>query len=537
MTHTSDSYRKLYEFSQALHAHHHDLNATFQTILQHTAQSVNASQGCLVTFNDQTQIEHVYVWGTPSTEGLTPEVWEMLMKRGVVGHVYHGDRVVVIRNLRTDPRWMSVPDLAALPQQGSAISLPLNKGRFVFGVLLLLHPEIDYFSRGRMDLLSEFAQTASLAASNALDLQAARHNDTRYISLFEEAIVPILLTDLHGFIMDVNHEACRFLGFQKGDLLRVPVEDVHIKAVEQQRIAELMGNDASHFPTTMYDVDGHAVPVRVRVRLVKRDGRSLIEWVIQDMSTQVELDQLRNDLSAMIYHDLRGPLTAILGSIYKLGQVLQNHENPAVLKLLHIGLRSTRQLQQMVESLLDIQRMEEGKSILNRQTVEAQVLVGDAVQLVQPLAQDAEQVLTFDVNRDFPLLHIDSDMMIRVLINLMENAVKYTPTGGSIHLKATYDETHATFTISDSGPGIPPDKKASIFEKFSRVNYQDAPKGVGLGLAFCRLAVEAHGGNIWVESELGKGSDFIVRLPITSIPALPPQADKRKTTTRLATTA
>src|SRR5215207_8870528 len=143
MTLQSDSYRCLYDFSRTLHSLNHDLNATFQAILQHTAQSVKASQGCLVTFNDQTQIEHVYVWGAPTTEGLKPEIWETLMKRGVVGHVYHGDRVVVIRNLRTDPRWMSLPELDAMPQQGSAISLPLNKGRFVFGVLLLLHPEID----------------------------------------------------------------------------------------------------------------------------------------------------------------------------------------------------------------------------------------------------------------------------------------------------------------------------------------------------------------------------------------------------------
>jgi len=160
MTQHTDPYRSLYEFSQTLHTLNHDLNATFQAILQHTAQSVNAGQGCLVTFNDQTQIEHVYVCGAPKTEGLTSEIWETLMKRGVVGHVYHGDRVVVIRNLRTDPRWMSLPALDALPQQGSAISLPLNKGRFVFGVLLLLHPEIDYFTRARVDMLTEFAREA-----------------------------------------------------------------------------------------------------------------------------------------------------------------------------------------------------------------------------------------------------------------------------------------------------------------------------------------------------------------------------------------
>jgi signal transduction histidine kinase len=95
----------------------------------------------------------------------------------------------------------------------------------------------------------------------------------------------------------------------------------------------------------------------------------------------------------------------------------------------------------------------------------------------------------------------------------MENAVKYTPMGGTITLSAAQDGSSIRISVSDSGPGIPKHLQKTIFDKFSRVKYKDAPKGVGLGLAFCRLAVEAHGGQIWVESEPGQGSSFLFTLP------------------------
>src|SRR5690606_11852505 len=104
--------------------------------------------------------------------------------------------------------------------------------------------------------------------------------------------------------------------------------------------------------------------------------------------------------------------------------------------------------------------------------------------------------------------------ILRVVTNRMENAVKYTPDGGSIMLGAALSDEGLVISVTDSGPGIPPHMQRQIFDKFNRVKYTDAPKGIGLGLAFCRLAVEAHGGRIWVESEVGRGSTFCFFLPL-----------------------
>jgi signal transduction histidine kinase len=104
-------------------------------------------------------------------------------------------------------------------------------------------------------------------------------------------------------------------------------------------------------------------------------------------------------------------------------------------------------------------------------------------------------------------------MMMRVVINLLQNAIKYPPDGGAIKLSANRDGEAVLISVSDSGPGIPPHLQKQIFDKYSRIKYRDAPKGMGLGLAFCRLAVEAHQGRIWVESDGKLGSTFHFTLP------------------------
>ena len=152
--------------------------------------------------------------------------------------------------------------------------------------------------------------------------------------------------------------------------------------------------------------------------------------------------------------------------------------------------------------------------MLDRKQTSLHNLLANAAELVQPLATEANQRLQFSIASNLPFIKIDQDMIQRVIINLMENAVKYSPEGGSILLGAEVHQNEIRIKVGDSGPGIPKHMQRQIFDKFSRVKYDGAPKGLGLGLAFCRLAVEAHGGSIWVESEPGQGSVFYFTLPL-----------------------
>ena len=510
--HTERDYKLLYEFSRGLHRQQLDMHRTMQKIVAGMAQALAAQHGCMMMFGQNDSIENVYVLGAEGDVKVPRTLWESLLRSGLPGHVYHSDRIVNIRDIKNDPRWQTIEELNFFPQEGSAIGIPLSTGSFVRGVLFFIHPDLDYFNETQVAMLQDMADLATHAIGNAIDLHDARNGEIGYQALFEGSVVPIMLTDLHSAVQDANLKACEFLGYPRSALKRIPLYDLNIHA--SYDIKQLEDGEERSFRSKIYDMDGQEIDALIRTRRVQLDGRVLVEWVLQDMTAEMELEQLKRDLTAMVYHDLRGPMTNIVGSIYKLSSVLKNHENPAVLRLLQIGLQSTQQLQRMVESLLDIQRLEDGKAILNRQEIEMRVPIIDALQLVRPLATDADQTIDTDIDPKLPLIQVDVDMIMRVIINLMENAVKYTPTAGKILAIAREKDNMIEVRIRDTGPGIPDEMRTRIFDKFSRVKYQNAPRGLGLGLAFCRLAVEAHGGTIWVDKAPEKGSDFCFTLPL-----------------------
>jgi signal transduction histidine kinase len=153
--------------------------------------------------------------------------------------------------------------------------------------------------------------------------------------------------------------------------------------------------------------------------------------------------------------------------------------------------------------------------VLHRTLGSISSIIAEAVEEIHPVAEAKGQVLHFSLApADLPMLEIDVDMIRRVLINLLENAVKYTRSGGQITLAASRRQSQVCVSVSDTGPGIPPRDQQRIFDKFARLHQEGYAKGLGLGLAFCRLAVEAHGGRIWVESEVGQGATFSFTLPV-----------------------
>lgn len=152
---------------------------------------------------------------------------------------------------------------------------------------------------------------------------------------------------------------------------------------------------------------------------------------------------------------------------------------------------------------------------LEREPVRVDILAAEVVEMEQVLARDKQQTLCNDVPADLPLVSVDVDLLRRVMQNLIGNAIKFTPARGTVTIGAqvdTADSSWITMSIQDTGTGIPPDLQARLFQKF--VAGRVRGRGSGLGLAFCRLVVEAHGGRIWVESTPGSGSQFHFTLPL-----------------------
>jgi two-component system, NtrC family, sensor histidine kinase KinB len=229
-------------------------------------------------------------------------------------------------------------------------------------------------------------------------------------------------------------------------------------------------------------------------------------------------DRFREDLIAMVYHDIRSPLSNIMSSLEVLSTLSSCVQDATAQSMVEIAQRSADRIQRLIDSLLDIHRLEAGQRIGNHQPVSLQTLVREAIDVVYPMAKIKGLKLDTRFSTRLPPAYADDDMIRRVLINLLENAVKFTPEGGKIQTTVQPLGEMLVTSIKDTGPGIQPVDQERIFEKFTRLNMPNDVRGLGLGLAYCRLAVRDHEGQIWVESKPGKGSIFKFTLPIAEQP-------------------
>jgi signal transduction histidine kinase len=216
----------------------------------------------------------------------------------------------------------------------------------------------------------------------------------------------------------------------------------------------------------------------------------------------------------MIYHDLRSPLANIVSSLDMLHSMIPQDEE--TMSILTIAVNSTGRIQRLINSLLDVSRLESGQKIPDQKPIDPAALMDEAIRDVEPGANGRRQTVVKKLVMDMPLILVNVDMIHRVFINLLENAIKFTPAEGMIEIGGRVENADwVKIWVRDNGPGIPPAEQERIFEKFIRLRGNNKmPGGLGVGLAFCRLAVLGHGGRIWVESEMNKGATFWLTLPV-----------------------
>lgn len=230
-----------------------------------------------------------------------------------------------------------------------------------------------------------------------------------------------------------------------------------------------------------------------------------------------ELEKLRDDLTHMIIHDLRTPLTSVIAGMQTLDVVGELNEEQ--LQLMGIAVMGGETLLGMINDLLDVEKSESGSMELDYAELSPMELVAAAVGQIASLADSNELTILQQVEDDVPPLNGDEGKLRRTLVNLLGNAIKFTPAHGSITVGAcrTEDRRSVKFTVTDTGEGIPPEAFEHIFEKFGQVETRQGGRtmSTGLGLTFCKLAVEAHGGEISVDSEPGSGTTFRFTIPIS----------------------
>jgi PAS domain S-box-containing protein len=390
----------------------------------------------------------------------------------------------------------------------------ISKGKII-GVLEAINPRDDNFESSALPVLSIIGSLAGTAINNAQLYEQVDSTKQRYLDLFEDSIDPILITNWHGHILESNRQLAKNLGYTDDELKSIHINQVH--EINQEKLGENYTKVTSTEPITYESVmrtqSGHEIPVQVYVRRINYEGADNLQWILRDITERKNLDDLRNDLVAMIYHDLRSPLANVIASLDIMNTMLTNGENESLHGLVSIADRSANRMQRLINSLLDTYRLEAGQPIANRKIILPENLLNAVVDAEKSTLETKGQKISQTIGSKLPAISVDEDMMRRVLLNLLENASKFSPSDSLLEVGLDSNESQVIFWVKDHGTGIPPEDQERIFEKFSRLQLTKATKGLGLGLSFCRTAVTAHEGKIWVESKMGEGSIFFISLP------------------------
>jgi signal transduction histidine kinase len=456
---------------------------------------------------------------------------------GLTEHVLHTGQPLLSRtNTAVIRQQLGLPP--ARRPAASWLGVPVIVGNQTIGVIALQSYEArNLYDEGHQNVLAAVASQAGIAIQNArLFSRTDRDLNLRFRqldSVLKAAQDGMLLLDRQNKVVLSNRAAVEFLGLAQLSLMDLGLDQD--SATQIQLLAERLG-----YPPGKLDEDFSALlagvaeyqrqmvslPLapgvaieRTLLPVRERDG-TVTGWlfVLHDRTQEVRLAAMQEDMVEMMVHDLRSPLAIIQGGLEVIEQDI--HRNPVnqPMPVLAPLKRSTQRMLRLVNDMLEIHRLEEGELLLQTSRVPVRPFLEEIASQYTSLVEEPKISLLIEAPSDLPALLVDVEHTGRVLHNLLDNAIKFTPDAGSITLAARLEPTlngdFVRLTVQDTGAGIPSGAQADIFHKYSQL--EGAPgrrRGSGLGLYYCRLVLEAHGGKIWVESPPGQGASFHLLLP------------------------
>lgn len=484
----------------------------FEAILSQVKQALQVEIAALALLNGEEVVFRAA--SGPRSEGLI--LRRVKVGDGIAGLVAREGRGVVIPAIVSDTLLSGAEKIPGVHVRALACA-PMHFQGKVIGVLEAFNPLNKMFDPDSLLVLTGLGSLAGTAIQNGELFQRLDLARKRYLDLFDDSIDPIVITDLEGNILEANRQASRFSGHPIEDLQRFLIGQMHDINFEKTGAAfEKISEATLHYESTLYSQQGTTYPVGVYVRKVTFDGREAIQWIMRDIRERKDLDALREDLAAMIYHDLRSPLGNILSSVEMLGASIPESEKESTAPFLKIARHSIARIERLINSLLDLNRLEQNQPVTECQAVSLEALLEDVLETARPALDGRSQSVETKLEDNLRELYVDVDMIRRVLINLVENAAKYTPVNGHIVVGAglASEGNFMQIYVQDNGSGIPEIDRERIFDKFTRLKNKTGARGLGVGLAFCKLAVQGHGGKIWVESAPDHGAKFIFTLPM-----------------------
>ncbi len=358
--------------------------------------------------------------------------------------------------------------------------------------------------------------------------EALRVSQMRFAGILDIADDAIISTDGKQRITLFNQGAEKIFGYTAAEAIGQPLDlllPTRFAVVHQRHVAEFgqsssearrMGERREIFGRRK---NGEEFPAEASISKLKLNQETIFTVILRDTSERKVVERMKDEFISIVSHELRTPLTSIHGALGMLASGLLDAETDAGKRLLDIAVDSTERLIRLINDVLDVERIESGKVTMDKRLCNVADLMTNAADVMQAMAEKFG--VTLSLSPLSTMVWADRDRIIQTLTNLLSNAIKFSPPGATVWLTAEFSSPpHSTpsilFSIKDQGRGIPADKLETIFERFQQVDASDSRNqdGTGLGLAICRNIVQQHGGRIWVESVLGKGSTFYFTLPI-----------------------
>ncbi len=392
----------------------------------------------------------------------------------------------------------------------SLLAVPLRHENQYYGVLWAGYDQARPFSESDVRFLTTLAGQAALAASNNHLFRSAEVGRQRLAAILASTPDPVLVTDQRNRLLLSNPAAWQVLGAAMGSGQGQAIE----KLIPQKSLLDILKtSSADKLSAEVVMPNGQvylatASPVVAEGRLVGR------VCILRDVTHFKELDTMKTEFVNTVSHDLRSPLTLMRGYATMLEMVGQlNEQQKGYIVKMITGVESMTRL---VNNLLDLGRIDVGVG-LRLETVLLQDIIEHVTTTLQMQASQKEIELTLELPQDTsPLIQADQALLQQAIYNLVENALKYTPQGGKVMVRLKIQGDSILFSVQDTGIGVSPADQARLFEKFYRGTQREAreQKGSGLGLAIVKSIAERHGGKVWLESELGKGSTFFLQVPL-----------------------
>ncbi len=404
------------------------------------------------------------------------------------------------------------------PNPSAVLALALRNEKRFYGVLWAAYNKPQLFTEADIRFFTTLGGQAALAAANAHLFLSVEVGRQQLESILDSTSDPVLVTDHKDRLLLANPAALKVLGVDATENKLAPIEQILSQAelIELLKISspakdpvEIALENGKTFLATASSVIAEEQPI----------GRVCI---LRDVTHFKELDNLKSEFVSTVSHDLRSPLTLMRGyaTMMDMAGDLNDQQQHYVRKIIS-GVES---MSRMINNLLDLGRIELGVG-LQVEKVPVLDILDRVVGALQLQASEKEIEFSLETAPKLPLLiEADEDLLHQAIYNLVENALKYTPSKGTVNVRAYTEKENIIFEIQDSGIGISEDALEHLFEKFFRSSQREAraQQGTGLGLAIVRSIVEKHGGRVWVESVEGKGSSFFIQIPVSQ-----PNAQKK----------